>query len=295
VRVVLAGASGLIGTALRTSLREDGHQVLTLVRHPVSAADEHSWDPARGLLDPDVLRGADAVVCLSGAGVGDHRWTAAYKQQLVASRVDSVSTIARTVAGLGSPRLLITASAVGFYGDTGDEVVDERSPAGHSFLSDLCRKWERAAEPAVAAAIRVAHLRTGLVLSRDGGLLKRLQPIVRAGVAGKIGTGRQYLPWISLRDEVAAIRFVLEHEISGPVNLTGPAPVRNAEFMRALGEVLHRPTVLPAPALALKIVLGQFAEDVLTGQRALPAVLTSAGFTFEHTDVRSALRWALEG
>jgi hypothetical protein len=294
MQVVLAGASGLIGTALRDALHAGGHRVKVLLRHPTSGEDEDSWDPAAGRLDPNFLAGADAVVCLSGVGVGDHRWTDGYKQQIIDSRVDSVGTVARTLAEYGGPRTLICASAVGYYGDTGDRIVEEDAPPGDSFLSGVCTKWEAAADPARATGVRVAHLRTGLVLAGDGGLLKRLKPIVQLGVAGKLGSGRQYMPWISLRDEVRAIEFLLAHDVSGPVNLTGPAPARNAEFMQTLGKVLNRPTVLPTPGFALRAVLGEFAEDVLSGQRAVPAALTKAGFEFAHADLPSALRWALE-
>jgi uncharacterized protein (TIGR01777 family) len=294
MKVVLSGASGLIGTALKTSLLASGHEVKTLVRHPTSSPGEDSWDPARGLLDPDFLADADAVVCLSGVGVGDHRWTDAYKREIIASRVDSVGTIARTLAEYGGPRVLIVASAVGYYGDTGDRLVEEDSPAGSSFLSEVCTQWEAAADPARSAGVRVVHLRTGLVLSRDGGLLKRLKPLVQLGVAGRLGSGKQFMPWISQLDEVRAIEYLLTHEVSGPANLTAPAPARNAEFMSTLGSVLHRPTVLPTPGFAIRAVLGEFASDVLTGQRAVPAVLTKAGFTFEHNDLTSALRWALD-
>lgn len=294
MRVVLTGASGLIGVALRDSLRADGHQVITLVRHATSAPDEDSWEPPRGLLDPDVLDGVNAVICLSGAGVGDHRWTDSYKKQIIASRVDSVGTVARAMADSGRPRTLISASAVGYYGDTGDRTVAEDAPAGDNFLSGVCTQWEAAAQPAREAGIRVTHLRTGLVLSGHGGLLKRLKPITQAGIAGRLGSGRQFMPWISLADEVAAIRFLLDHEVAGPVNLAGPNPARNAEFMATLGRVLHRPTILPTPGFALRIVLGEFAEDVLGGQRAVPAKLTEAGFSFRHTELETALRWALD-
>jgi uncharacterized protein len=294
VEVVLAGASGLIGSALRQSLRASGHQVKTLLRHPTSEPDEDSWDPAADLLDPDFLAGSDAVVCLSGVGVGAHRWTDSYKRQIRTSRVDSVGTVARSLAEYGGAGVLIAASAVGYYGDTGDRVVTEDDPAGSTFLAAVCTEWEAAADPAREAGVRVAHLRTGLVLSQDGGLLKRLKPIAQSGVAGKLGSGEQYMPWISLHDEVRAIEFLLAHEVSGPVNLTGPAPVPNTQFMAVLGHVLHRPTVVPAPGFALRAVLGEFAEDVLTGQRAVPAVLTDTGFEFEHTDLESALRWALD-
>jgi uncharacterized protein len=293
MKVVLTGASGLIGTALKASLRASGHDVATLVRHATSSPGEDSWDPAKGLLDPNFLSDADAIICLSGVGVGDHRWTDSYKEEIVASRVDSVGTVARTLAEYGGPRIMIAASAVGYYGDTGDRIVEESSSPGNSFLSGVCTKWEAAADPARSAGVRVAHLRTGLVLSQDGGLLKRLKPIVQIGVAGKLGSGEQYMPWISLADELRAIEFLVTHDVSGPVNLTAPAPARNADFMSTLGHVLHRPTVLPTPGFALHAVLGQFAEEVLTGQRAVPAALLAAAFEFEHAELDSALRWAL--
>jgi hypothetical protein len=294
MEVVLAGASGLIGTALRAALRADGHHVKTLLRHATSAPDTDSWDPAAGLVDPDFLAGADAVVCLSGVGVGAHRWTDSYKRQIRDSRVDSVATLARSLAEYGGPRTLICASAVGYYGDTGDRLVEEDAPPGDSFLSSVCTQWEAAADPARAAGVRVVHLRTGLVLAGDSDLMKRLKPLVLLGVAGKLGSGRQYMPWISLRDEIRAITFLLTHDVSGPVNITGPAPVTNSEFTKTIGTVLHRPTVLPAPGFGVRLVLGEFAEDVLTGQRAVPAALTAAGFEFEHRDVETALRWALD-
>jgi uncharacterized protein (TIGR01777 family) len=294
MRVVLAGASGLIGKALQTSLRADGHGVTTLVRHAPDARDEVRWAPERREIRPDALSGADAVVCLSGAGIGDHRWTDSYKHVLRQSRLDSVGTLATAMAALdGGPRVLLSASAVGYYGDTGDRVVDESEPRGAGFLAELCEVWEAATEPADNAGIRVAHLRSGLVLSSDGGLLKRLKPIVSLGVAGRLGSGRQYMPWITLADEIAAIRFLLEHDVSGPVNLTGPQPVRNAEFISTLAGLLHRPAVVPTPGFALRIVLGEFAQDTLSGQRAVPAQLTAAGFTHQHADLESALRWAL--
>ncbi|HEY8301507.1 MAG TPA: TIGR01777 family oxidoreductase [Jatrophihabitans sp.] len=296
MEVVLAGASGLIGSALRDALRADGHHVKTLLRHKTSAPDTDSWDPTAGLVDPDFLAGADVVVCLSGVGVGSKRWTEDYKKQILQSRVDSVGTLARSLAeygGHGQPRALVCASAVGYYGDSGARVVEEDSPSGSSFLADVCRQWEAAAEPARAVGVRVAHLRTGLVLAGDSDLMRRLKPLVQLGVAGKLGSGRQYMPWISLRDEIRAIQFLIDHDLSGPVNLTGPAPVTNAEFMKVIGRVLHRPTVLPAPGFGLRLVLGEFAGEVLGGQRAVPAALTAAGFEFQDRDVESALRWAL--
>jgi hypothetical protein len=292
VEVVLAGASGLIGTALRDALRAGGHRVKVLVRHETSAADTDSWDPAAGRVDPDFLASADAVVCLSGVTVGK-RWTESYKQLIEQSRVDSVATLARSLKEYGGPRTLVCASAVGYYGDTGDRLVEEDAPAGSSFLAGVCRKWEAAADPARDAGVRVAHLRTGLVLADDSDLMRRLKPLVLLGVAGRLGDGRQYFPWITLQDEIRAIMFVLTHDLAGPVNLTAPAPVTNAEFTKAIGRVLHRPTVFAAPAFGVRLLLGEFAGEVLGGQRAVPAALTAAGFEFDHTEVEAGLHWAL--
>lgn len=293
MRVVLAGASGLIGSALGDLLRAEGHQTKSLVRRPPDGPDEDSWDPTQGLVDPDFLADADAVVCLSGVGVGARRWTDSYKRLIRSSRVDSVGTLACSLAEYGGPRVLICASAVGYYGDTNDELVDEDSPPGHTFLAGVCVDWEAAADPARAAGVRVVHLRTGLVLTRKGGLLGRLAPLVKLGLGGKLGSGRQFVPWISLRDEVAAIQFVLEHDLAGAVNLTGPVPVRNDEFTAALGRQLHRPAVFAVPAVAARIALGEFAGEVLGGQRAVPTRLQDAGFLFAHRNVGSALRAAL--
>jgi uncharacterized protein (TIGR01777 family) len=263
-----------------------------MVRRDPAAPDERPWDPANGSLDPAVLDGVDAAVCLSGAGVGDHRWTADYKRTILASRVDAVGTMARGAAAAGVP-VLVCASAVGYYGDTGDSVVDEAAAPGTGFLADVCVQWEAAAGPAVEAGARVAHLRTGLPLSRFGGLLHRVLPLARLGVAGKLGSGRQFMPWISLADQTAATRFVLESQLRGPVNLVGPDPVRNGEFMQVLGRLVHRPTVLRAPGFAVRAALGEFAGDVLGGQRAIPAVLRRAGFAFQHPTLEDALRAAL--
>ena len=289
MRVVLAGASGLIGTALRTSLLADGHVVTTLVRRAPHGDDEALWDPAAGRLDAAVLDGADAVVCLSGAGVGDKRWTPAYKRVLIRSRVDSVATLARAVAGRPHPPDFVTASAVGYYGDGGDRELHETSPPGDDFLAEMCVQWEAAARPARTAGARTAALRTGLVLSRAGGLLARLRTVALLGLAGRLGSGRQFMPWISLVDEIAAIRFVLDSTLDGPVNLVGPAPVRNAEFMAALRRATRRPAAPPVPGLALRIALGEIATSALTGQRAVPEVLTDAGFRFAHPSLEAAL------
>ncbi|MCW2496766.1 TIGR01777 family oxidoreductase [Jatrophihabitans sp.] len=293
MRIVLAGASGLIGTALKRALREDGHEVAVLVRHDTSVRGEDSWDPAQGLVDPQFLAGADAVVCLSGVGVGDHRWSAEYKQQIIDSRVQTVGTLAQSLATYGGPRVLLAASAVGYYGDRGDETLTEDARPGTGFLADVCIQWEEAAAPAREAGVRVASLRTGLVLSAEGGLLQRLKPIVQCGVAGRLGSGRQFMPWITLRDELRAIQFLLTAEVSGPVNLTAPTPVRNVEFTKTLGTVLNRPTLLPTPGFALKLALGEFGGEALASQRAVPAKLLDAGFTFTDTDLEAALRASL--
>lgn len=294
--VVLAGASGLIGSALKNALREDGHQLRVLVRRTPAESDEVHWDPGAAPLAADVLDGADAIVNLSGAGIGDKRWTADYKKTLLASRIRPTSTLVAALAEAGEsgPKVLLSASAVGYYGDTGDTEVDETAPVGAGFLSDLCRQWEAAAEPASQHA-RVVRLRTGLVLSREGGLLGRLRPLVKAGIGGKLGTGKQYQPWITLVDHIAALRFLLTHDVTGPVNVVGPAPARQSDFVHEMGEILHRPTIFPTPAFGIRAVLGGFAgEGVLVGQRAIPAALQSAGFTFTHPDLHSALAWALD-
>ena len=293
VHVVIAGASGLIGSALVASLRRDGHDAVVLVRRPAAHRNESQWAPDRGEVDAAALANADAVVCLSGAGVADKRWTTEYKQTLTHSRLDPVATLATALAAGAGPGVLVSASAVGYYGDTGDAIVDETAPRGAGFLAELCEKWEAAAGPAREAGVRVAHPRTGLVLTADGGLLKRLKPIALMGMAGRLGTGRQYMPWISMSDEVAAIRHVIDSDLAGPINLTGPAPVTNAEFMAALGRAVHRPTVVPTPAFALRLALGEFASDTLTGQRAIPAQLAGSGFEHQHRDIDAALAWAL--
>ena len=272
--------------------------MVQLVRRAPRGPDQVQWDPSSGALDPAVLASADAVVCLSGVGVGDHRWTAQYKKDIVSSRVDTVGTLATTLAKVVSagegPHAFLAASAVGIYGDRGDELLDETSAPGTGFLAELCRQWEAAAAPAVKAGIRVTHLRTGLVLSGDGGLLKQLKPIVQTGVAGRMGSGRQFMPWISILDELNAIAFLLTADLDGPVNLTAPDPARNADFMKTLGTVLRRPTVLPTPAFALKIAKGELGAEALGSQRAVPAALTGAGFQFSHADLETALRWALD-
>ncbi len=292
MKVCITGASGLIGTALKASLRSDGHQVVSLVRRNPLSPDEVQWDPTSRRLDPVALSDVDGVVHLAGAGIADKRWTQARRRLVLDSRVDGTTAVAEALAAAEPrPRWLVSASAVGWYGDTGNRPVDESAPAGKGFLAEVCERWEAAAAPAVDAGVRVTFPRTGLVLSRRGGLLSRLLPLFRLGLGGKLGSGKQYWPWISLADEVSALRFLIESDLSGPVNLTGPQPVTNAEFTRTLGSVLGRPTVATVPGFALRLAVGDFAEEgILSGQRVVPRVLTDAGFEFAHPTLRAALQ-----
>lgn len=297
MEIVLAGASGLIGTRLRTDLEEAGHRVTRLVRRPPTSPSQHEWHPERGELDTEALRRADAVISLSGAGIADKRWSDGYKKTLVDSRLQPTSLLAATIASLHAegdgPTTFVSASAVGYYGDTGDTLTTEEGPKGAGFLADLVERWEGATAAASDAGVRVATLRTGLVLSPSGGLMGKVGPLAKLGLAGPLGSGRQYWPWITLADEINAIRFITEHDdLAGPVNVTGPRPVTNREFAAATGRVLRRPEIVPVPAFALRLVLGGFADEgVLIGQRAVPEKLAAAGFVFTHTDVESALRY----
>ncbi len=295
MRIVVGGSSGLIGSALVRRLQADGHEVVRLVRRTAAGSDEVSWSPTDGALDPAALAGADVAINLAGAGVGDHRWTDAYKEIIRRSRVDSTVTLSRAIAAAGNgPRVLLNASAIGYYGSRGDEVLTEQSTPGDSFLSDVARAWESGTQAAEEAGVRVCNLRSGLVLSAAGGLLERVTQLFRYGIGGKLGGGKQFMSWVSLADEISAIKFLMTHDdVAGPVNLTGPEPVRNSEFTKVLGELMRRPTVFPAPAFGIRIVLGQFSEDVLASIRAVPSVLTDAGFVHQHPDVRAALQWAL--
>jgi uncharacterized protein (TIGR01777 family) len=292
VKVVVTGASGLIGTALVSSLRSDGHDVVRLVRHAASKPDEASWDPAHRLLDPSALAGSDAVVHLAGAGVGDKRWSDAYKKTILDSRIDGTSTIASALASLDSPPgVLVSASAVGFYGERGDDVLDESAPLGSGFLADVVRQWEAATAPASDAGVRVVHIRSGLVLSADGGVLGKTLPLFKLGLGGRLGSGRQWMPWIALPDEVAAIRFLLDAPaVSGAVNLSAPGPVRNIEYTHAVARAVHRPTLAPVPRFALRAALAGFADEgALVSQRAVPRRLLDAGFEFGYTSLDAAL------
>lgn len=290
--IAIAGSSGMIGSALVTVLRAADHRVLRLVRRPPKHSDDVFWNPDTGDLDPAVLRDVDAVVNMCGVGVGDKRWSGAYKQSLRDSRIEPTEVLSHAVAEAGVP-VLVNSSAVGYYGDTRDRVTDETAPPGDGFLARLCVDWEAATVVAQAAGSRVVLVRTGLVLGRSGGVLGRLLPLFKLGLGTRLGNGRQYMPWISLQDQVRALLFTIDEDVSGAVNLTGPAPVTNAEFTSAVGRAVNRPTALAAPAFALRTVLGEFADEgLLGGQRAIPAVLERAGFEFHHNTIGEALAYA---
>jgi len=293
VRVAITGSTGLIGSALAESLRADGSEVIRLLRSGPARDGEIRWDPAAadGGLSASAFDGIDAVVHLSGAPLASGRWTAARKQELRSSRIDSTSALVRAMlAAAAPPPVLLAGSAIGWYGDTGDRPVDETAPNGSGFLAALVHDWEAAAEPASAAGLRVASLRSGIVLSRRGGMLPRLLLPFRLGFGARIGTGRQYLSWITLADHIRAVRFLLDQpEVSGPVNLTAPVPVTNAEFTMALAQALHRPAMLHIPAGALRLALGEVSAELLGSCRALPARLEQAGFSFREPDIDRAL------
>lgn len=296
MRVAIAGSSGLIGTALVSVLREAGHEVLRLVRRRPGAADERSWDPSAATMDAGTLDGVDAVVNLCGSPMAAGRWSGERKQAIRDSRIGPTEVLAAAVADHRIP-VLVNASGVNYYGDTGDREVDEHAPLGSGFLADVCHEWEAATAVAERAGARVVRVRTAPVISPSGGLIGQLKPLFALGFGGRLGSGRQYMPWISLDDEVSAIRFVLERDaISGPVNLTGPDPVTNAEFTKAMGEAMHRPTLLVVPGFALRLVRGAELVDemVLTGPRAVPGVLRTHGYPFQHETLPAALAAALE-
>ncbi|MCX5378721.1 TIGR01777 family oxidoreductase [Streptomyces sp. NBC_00091] len=295
MRIAITGSSGLIGKALVRSLHADGHDTVRFVRRAPAAPGEARWDPRTGYVDPDGLRGSDAVVHLAGAGVGDHRWTAAYKKEIRDSRVLGTAAVARAMAALDSPPpVLVCGSAVGYYGDTGDRAVDESAPAGAGFLPSVCVEWEAAAAPAREAGIRTAFARTGLVVAAGGGAWGRMFPLFRAGLGGRLGSGRQYWSFISLHDEIAALRHLIDTPgLSGPFNLTAPQPLTNREVTAAMGRVLHRPALFAVPAPVLRLVLGELSQDVLGSQRARPVRLMESGFVFTHPGIEDSIRAAL--
>jgi hypothetical protein len=297
MKIAVTGASGLIGSALTASLRENGDQVVTLVRRTPASASEVAWDPLAPLggLPPGALDGTGAVVHLAGAGVADRRWTDSYQQEIRASRVRGTRGLTEFLAAMDQrPAVLLSGSAIGWYGDTGGREVDESAPAGAGFLAGVVRDWEAAADPAREAGIRVCTLRSGVVLSRRGGVLASLLPLFRLGLGARLGAGRQVMSWVALADWVRAARFLLDHpEISGPVNVTSPNPETNAAFTAALAGALHRPALLSVPSPVLSVVLGGVTSDLMSSARVRPRVLSGAGFGFTYPDLPGALAAAL--
>ena len=293
MKIAITGSSGLLGSALVSALRQDGDEVIRLVRRAPRSADEMAWDPEapRGGLDPAALSGVAAVVNLAGAGVADHRWTTAYKEKIRASRVTGTRALARLLADMDRPpSVVLSGSALGWYGDTGGREVDETSPAGAGFLADVVKEWEAAADPARQAGLRVVTLRTGLVITRQGGILARLLPLFRLGLGARLGPGTQVMSWVALADWIRIARFLLDHdEISGPVNLTTPEPVTNAVFTSALAAALHRPAALSVPSPVLSLALGGVTSDLLSSARVLPRRLRDAGFEFSFPSMAGAL------
>ncbi|SOJ55930.1 Epimerase family protein [Mycobacterium simulans] len=291
--VAIAGSSGLIGSALTAALRAADHPVFRIVRRAPANSEELHWNPESGEFDPDVLTDVDVVVNLCGVNIGQRRWSGAFKQSLRDSRIAPTEVLSAAVADAGVGAL-INASAVGYYGNTRDRVVDENNSAGKGFLAQLCVDWEAATLPAQYAGTRVVLARTGLVLAPAGGALRRMRPLFSVGLGARLGSGRQYMSWISLEDEVRALLFAISHPtLAGPVNLTGPAPVTNAEFTTAFGRAVNRPTPLALPGFAVRAALGEFADEgLLTGQRVIPAALERAGFQFHHNTIGEALSYA---
>lgn len=292
MHVVISGGTGLIGQALHASLLNDGHSVTLLVRRNPEGPDEASWDPASGWVDTTAFERADVVVNLSGAPVAGKRWTEQYRRTIMDSRVNASQVLANAMAGLDKkPSLYIQASGVGFYGDRDDEVLEEQATPGRAFLSDVCVEWEGAAAPAADAGIPCAFLRTGLVMSSQGGAFAKMLPLFKAGLGGPLGDGSAWWPWITLHDHIRAIRFVMDAPLGGPVNMVGPAPVRQSELAQALGKALRRPSLIPAPSLALRLAVGEFSTEILASTRAVPSFLLDAGFTFDHPTIDEACRW----
>ena len=285
-RIAITGASGLIGSALVGYLKSQGHTVQRLVRRAAVSSEEITWDPIAGTVDMEALAGVDAVIHLAGAGVSDKRWSKKYKAEILNSRLLGTTTIAKAVAVV-KPQVFISASAIGWYGESGNRAVVENDRVGDDFLAAVCHEWESAAD--LAGDVRTVKLRTGLVLDPTGGALGKMLPIFRFGLGGKLSNGKQWWSWITLHDQIRAIAFLLENKISGPVNMTSPNPVTNSEFTAGLARALHRPALFPVPALALKIVLGGFSSEVLGSKKVMPQALTEAGFTFDYPHISSAL------
>lgn len=292
-KIVVTGGTGLVGSALIASLRARGDEVLVIGRDETDARVDARWDPDADVLDPTLLDGADAVVNLNGVGIGDKRWTTKRKALILSSRVNPTGLLARTMADMVSPPgVFVSASAIGYYGDTGDTLVDETAPPGSDFLAEVCVAWERAAMPAAEAGIRVVHPRTGsIVLDQDSPALKRMVPLFRAGIGGRLGSGKQWWSWITMRDEVRALEHLIDGDLTGPVNLVAPNPVTNDEFTKAMGAALGRPTAVPVPKFALDIRLGkEMAESLGYGSvRVADAKLSASGFTFTSETIDVAL------
>ena len=292
MRFVVAGSSGFLGTALRDRLARNGHEVQRLVRGTASAASESSWDPYTGTVDDDVIGAADVVINLGGVPIAHWPWTEDYKRQIRDSREATTGTLAGAVARTGGRAALINASGINAYGHPGDAVRDETSPRGDGFLAEVVRSWEDATSPAMKAGARVVMLRSGVVLHGSGGALALMKKPFLLGVGGRVGSGKQWFSWISLADWVSAVVFLSTSDVSGPVNLVAPQPVTNAEFTKAMGKVLRRPTRFPVPGLPMRLVGGEVASESLDSLRVVPTVLLAAGFSFEHPDIESALRYA---
>jgi len=284
--IAVTGASGLIGSALVAHLREKGDTVIKLVRREPRAKDEAFWDPMEGKVDLVALEGVDSIVHLAGAGVGDKRWSAAYKGEILNSRLYGTTTIASAAEQL-KIKSLISSSAIGWYGETGNRAVTENDSGGDDFLAHVCLEWERAADS--APSVRTVKIRTGLVLDPTGGALGRMMPLFKFGLGGKLGSGRQWWSWITIHDEVRAIDFLIDSDLSGPINLTAPNPATNSEFIAALARALRRPALLPVPGFALKLTLGGFSTEILGSKRVLPERLNEAGFTFDYPHLAPAL------
>ncbi len=285
-RIAITGASGLIGSALVGYLKSEGHTVQRLVRRTPIAPDEVQWDPKSGFVDLEPLRGVEAIIHLAGAGVGDKRWNKKYKAEILNSRLLGTTAIAHAVTEL-APQVFISASAIGWYGESGNRAVIESDKCGDDFLAAVCREWEGAAD--LAQNTRTVKIRTGLVLDPTGGALGKMLPLFRFGLGGKMGNGKQWWSWITLHDLIRAIAFLLERDIAGPVNLTAPNPVTNQEFTSALARAMRRPALFPAPAIALKIALGGFSSEILGSKKVVPQSLTDAGFEWDYPHISSAL------
>ena len=290
-RIAVTGSSGLIGTTLVGHLKSEGHTVQRLVRRVANTFDEITWDPKNGTVDLEALAGVDAVIHLAGAGVGDKRWTTKYKKEILVSRLLGTTTIAKAVAQV-KPQVFISASAMGWYGETGNRAVNENDRGGDDFLANVCREWEGAAD--LAGDVRTVKLRTGLVLDPTGGALGKMIPLFRFGVGGRLGSGKQWWSWITLHDVIRAITFALENPISGPINLTAPNPATNQEFTAALARALHRPALLPVPSIALKLAFGGFSIEMLGSKKVMPAALLAAGFTFDYPHLGPAIAALVE-